>query len=90
MIACSAMALYWPEVRPRAIIAARRSIPRQYQYRQPLTYLLIGSLLNFDSCVQASMGFTRPLWICSASMGRPLWALLHLSYSIGLHGHIGQ
>ena len=43
-------------------MAAQSSIPRLYHYKQPLTYLLIGSRLNLDYWVnQAIMGFTRPL-----------------------------
>ena len=38
MIACSGMACSG-----MVIMGARRSIPRPYHYKQPLTYLLIGS-----------------------------------------------
>ena len=56
--------------RPRVIMAARRSIPIPYHYKQPLTYLLIGSRLSLDSWVnQAIMGFTRPLWILLGHYG---------------------
>ena len=49
---------------PRDIMAAQRSIPRSYHYKQPLTYLLIGSWVN-----QAIMGFTGPLWILLGHYG---------------------
>ena len=49
MIASSGMALVWPEGtimaqgrRQRVIMAAQRSIPWPYRYKQILTYLLIG------------------------------------------------
>ena len=54
--------------RPRVIMAARRSIPRPYHYKQPLTYLLIGSYNLIPRFNQAIMGFTRPLWIL---LGQP-------------------
>ena len=61
-------------------MGARRSIPRPYHYKQPLTYLLIGSLIpRFN---QAIMGFTRPLWILlghygSAIMGSASHVIKH-------------
>ena len=79
MIACSGMALgiglraaiMAPGQSPRVIMAAQRSIPRTYHYRQPLTNLLItASRLKLDSLVnQAIMGFTRPLWILLGHYG---------------------
>ena len=49
--------------RPRVIMVARRSIPRPYHYKQPLTYLFTSWFS------QAIMGFTRPLWILLGHYG---------------------
>ena len=47
-------------------MTGRRSKPRPYHYKQPLTYLLLEVTLapGFN---QAIMGFTRPLWIMGIS-----------------------
>ena len=75
--------------RPRVILAARMSIPWPYYYKQLLlvTYLLIGSWLNRESWIQQGhFGIYKAIMdFAIAIMGRPLWALLHLSYRIGLH-----
>ena len=58
MIACSGMALVLARGRrPRVIMAARRSLPRPYHYKQPLTYFT-----NWLLGLTLTPGLTRLLW----------------------------
>ena len=67
------------------------------QYLGHTLQATINLFINWFLGLTLTPGLTRPLWellghygFCLAIMGWTIWAVLHKSYSTGLHGHKGQ